>query len=125
MNLSSENVEKVFVECLFKDGEDTTNHIKAEGVMAKIGFNPERIKLHKKDISDMLKELPEQFQKDTGGGWSFLNACNTKSGIQWTGLHQTIDKLLCLGLASETAKILMPREMWAMFPGGMPYFVVL
>lgn len=38
--------------------------------------------------------------------------------------YNTIDQLLAMGIASKKAAFLMPREMWSMLPGGMPYFVV-
>lgn len=123
MKLTAQNVESVLTDCLFKDGEDTTNYVKAECVMMKIGFNPERLEGHKENIEKMLKQLPKEFMKDGGGGYSFLNACVTAEGEEWGG-HSDIDNLLCLGIAAGKAKIQLPREMWSAFPGGMPYFVV-
>jgi hypothetical protein len=35
-----------------------------------------------------------------------------------------MDELVCLGLAIGRIAFLMPREMWEMLPGGMPYIVV-
>jgi len=124
MDLNSKNVEDVFMECLFNEGENTKNAIKVEGIVSTFGFHPDRIKEHKDDIYSMLKELPGEFQKDIGGGWTFLNACNTKDGTQW-GEHQNIEQLFTLGIACGKAKFLMPRDMWGMFPGGMPYCEVM
>jgi hypothetical protein len=121
--LNAEAVSTIIKSCLFKEGEDTANHVKAEGVVSAMGFHPDRLKAHAAQIGELLAELPEQFQADTGGGWSFLNACMDKDGNQW-GEHRNIDELLMLGIATGQAKILMPRNMWSMFPGGMPYFVV-
>ena len=124
MNLNSENVQAVFTECLFKEGEDTSNAIIVEGIVNNFGFHPERIKEHKDDISSMLNELPEQFQKDSGGGWSFLNACMTKRDVQW-GEHQNMEQLFTLGMACKKVKSLMPRNMWSALPGGMPYYMII
>ena len=124
MELTAENVETVFMECLFKGGENSSNAIIAEGITSKFGLHPDRIKEQEENIYSMLKELPEQFQKKVGGGWSFLNACNDKNGKQWTGLHQKMEQLFVLGIACGKAKYLMPRDMWSAFPGGMPYCVV-
>ena len=44
--------------------------------------------------------------------------------VQWTGFHQTMDELVCLGLAIEKLSYLMPREYWKILPGGMPYLVI-
>jgi hypothetical protein len=54
---------------------------------------------------------------------SFLNACMDRHGNHWAE-HQTIDFLLCLGLATDQVAFCLPREIWAALPGGMPYFVV-
>lgn len=124
MQLTATNVIEKFMKCLFKDGEATENFIKAEGVMSTIGFNPDRLKENQPDIDSMILELPDEFMKSKGGGMSFLNACNDKNGQQWADMHQTIDQLLCLGLATGKITMLMPREMWSVLPGGMPYFIV-
>ncbi len=73
----------------------------------------------------MLQELPDDLQSDKGGGMSFLNDCNDKNGHQWTGLHLRMGQLFQLGIGLKIAKWQMPRAMWAAFPGGMPYVVVL
>ena len=70
------------------------------------------------------KNLPHQFRKSAGGGWSFLNACNQEDGEQWTGLHQRMDQLFAMAIGLGLAKWCLPRAMWDVFPGGMPYVVV-
>jgi hypothetical protein len=122
--LNEEHVNRVFMDCLFRDGEDTRQYIKAEGIVRNVGFHPERLEGRRAEIVAMLDELPEQFHEKSGGGWSFLNACNDKHGNQWTGLHQTMEQLFQLGIAIGKVKSLMPREMWEALPGGVPYYVV-
>jgi len=124
--LTAQNVSDIFKDCLFQHGEDTSNAVMVECVMINIGFHPDRLLSHKTEIREMLEDLPIEFQstKHGGGdGWSFLNACVTKNGNQW-GEHNHIDQLLGLGIATKQALILIPREMWKMFPGGLPYFKV-
>ncbi len=123
-NLTRQNVFQAFKYCLFNEGEDTENHIIAEGVMVKVGFHPERLKEATPIIERMLNDLPNEFQSDGSGGWSFLNACMDKNGNHWGG-HQDIDQLVCLGIASGKLKYLMPRKMWSAMPGGMPYLMVI
>ncbi len=123
MKLNAKNVNEVFTKCLFKDGENTDNKVIAEGIMNNFGFNPERLEENKQNILDMLSGLPDPFRKSIGGGWSFLQACVDRNDIHWAE-HSTIEQLLALGIATKQASILVPREMWAMFPGGMPYFQV-
>jgi hypothetical protein len=122
--LESKRVEDVFMDCLFEDGEDTSNHILVEGITSKVGFNPNKINLYNDEITKMLMELPKEFHSNSGGGMSFLNACNDKNGRQWTDFHQRMEQLFQLGLAIGKVKCLMPRDMWKVLPGGMPYYVI-
>ena len=124
MDLTSQNVEKVFFNCLFKEGENTNNPVIANGIMAKVGFHEERLNNNSDNIISMLNKLPKDFQKDSGGGMSFLNACDDYNGNQWTSLHKIMEQLFMLGLALGKVKCLMPRDMWKMLPGGMPYYVI-
>lgn len=132
MKLNAANVQQVLMDCLFTDeelkelgGKDEAEKVavKAEGVVSKFGFNPKKLEKHAPDIKSMLDQLPDPFKKSKGGGWSFLNACEDKDGVQW-GEHRSIDELLCLGIATKQASILAPRDMWPMLPGGMPYIGV-
>jgi len=123
MKLTSENVQNIFFASLYKTGEDTTGHLKIEGIRGPIGFHPERVKEHAKDIEEMLLQLPNEFMKFGGGGYTFLNGCMTADGEQW-GEQSNVDELICLGMAIGKCSFLMPREMWGVLPGGMPYFVV-
>lgn len=122
--LTSKDVEGIFQDCLFREGEDTSKHIRAEGIRTNVGFHPSRLEGHREKIEEMLAELPNEFQQSGGGGWSFLNACNDKDGKQWTGLHQVMEQLVLLGIGIGKVKFQIPREMWKAFPGGMPYFVI-
>ncbi|MEK7645754.1 MAG: hypothetical protein AAB374_01460 [Patescibacteria group bacterium] len=122
--LNPEQVNAVFMDCLFKDGEDTSKHVKAEGITTTVGFHPERLESHKAEIEAMLDELPNEFKKSGGGGWSFLNACNDKHGNQWTGFHQRMEQLFQLGIGIGKVQSQLPREMWLALPGGMPYYII-
>lgn len=122
--LTAERVNEIFLDCLFRDGENTSNHVMAEGIVTNVGFHPDRLNSHKDEVVAMLDELPDEFKKSGGGGWSFLNACDDKHGNQWTGLHQTMEQLFLLGIALGKVKCQLPREMWSVLPGGMPYYVI-
>ena len=123
MKLTVENVHKVVLDCLFKDDEPKESFKVGEGVMHKLGFHPDRLAAHEADIISMLDELPDEFKESFGGGWSFLNACMTKDGVQW-GEHHDIDELIILGNAIGMVKFTLPKEMWSVLPGGMPYFSI-
>ena len=122
--LTAENVEAVFMACLFKAGEDTSNRIVAEGLVVTVGFHPGRIEEHRQEIHDMLAELPDQFKMSGGEGYSFSEACVDKHGNQWTGLHQTMEQLFQLGMAIGEVEYTLPRDMWSIFPGGVPFMTV-
>jgi len=130
MNLTAANVNKILKDCLFTDEElkacngKPENFVMAEGVMMRVGFHPERLKSHQAEVAAMLSELPSEFMHDNpSGGWSFLQACMTKSGEQW-GEHRNIDELLLLGYGLNMVKYLLPREFWKVLPGQVPYFTV-
>ena len=124
MDLTAENVHQVFTDCLYKEGENTDKHIKAEAIMMTVGFHPGRLKDNYKKIGNLLNQLSNDFKKDSGGGMSFLNMCEDKDGNQWTGSHKQMDELVALGIASGEMEYLIPKKMWEMLPGGMPYLVV-
>lgn len=124
MELTAEKVHETFMKCLFNDGEPTENHKIGEGVMVRVGFHPERLKEAEPIIAELLDELPDAFKKSGGGGWSFLNLCQDKHGNQWADLHKTMDELVALGNATGKLTYQMPREMWSVLPGGMPYLVI-
>ena len=125
MELTIENVEMAILDCLFKDGEDESKAVLAEGVIRQFGFHPERLNEWKDSIIEMLEQLPETFRQATGGGWSFLNACDRNDGTQWTGLHKNMEELFCLGMAIGKVKSQFPKEIWSALPGGVPYYVII
>lgn len=128
--IDPEKVRNTLEDCFFEDyelidGKPIVEPIKVDGVINKFELHPDRVKLHESDIIKFLQELPDQFKKSPGGGgWTFLNACDTKDGTQWTGLHKDMEALFVLGMAIGKVSYCTPREMWKIFPGGMPYMVV-
>lgn len=139
-NLSSQRVEELFGACLWADADLTDEQKKAidngiapeesvivEGIMNRAGFSPERLQSHRAEIVELLSELPTEFFTAAlggGGGWSFLNLCMDKDGVQWTSFHRTQDMLIQLGIAIGAANYMLERSAWSMFPGGMPYVVI-
>jgi hypothetical protein len=126
--LNPEAVKAIFVDCLFEsvDGDPPDEAlVVVEGILHKYGFDPAKLEKHRAEIVALLYELPIQFHpKAEGGedGWSFLNACLDRHGRQWTGLHLTMEKLFCLGMAIGRVSEMLPRDMWDVLPGGMPYY---
>lgn len=124
MKLTSDNVTEIIRYCLFEDNESHDNAVIVDGLITKFGFHPERLKEKKDDIISMLSDLPDPFYEKTGGGWSFLNLHETKSGEQWTGYHRKMEELVALGIAIDKAQFVLPKDMWKVLPGGMPYIMI-
>ena len=128
MELTGENVHNIMVDCLFDDDVEIDennlpdNCIVIEGILNSYGLKREGLEQHKDDIISMVNQLPTEFIE--GGGWSFLNMCMRNDGEQWTGFHWTQEQLLVLGIGVGAMQILLPREVWNLLPGGMPYVAV-
>jgi len=125
--LTAANVEAIIKDCLFRDDvpqeEMMEKAVIVDGIMHKWGFVPAKLEEHKQDIIDMLLQLPDEFMETKGGGMSFLNACVDKKGDQW-GEHPSMDMLFSLGQAIKAVVCPLPRELWAVLPGNMPYYIV-
>ena len=121
-------VEQVYAECLAEELPETDpRYLIVEGIIRPTAFDTSKLKTHRDEVAAMLAWLPANFHvgEGGGGGWSFLNACDDRQGRQWTGLHRTMDMLFQLGIGLGLCKYLMTREMWASFPGGMPYVQIV
>lgn len=105
-----------------EDGKVPADAIIVDGIVNKFGFDPVKIAAQKSKIDALLLELPDNFQVDKGGGWSFLNACEDRHGRLW-GQHPTMEALICMGIAAGSAEWLM-KEYAAQMPGGVPYVQV-
>ena len=128
--LTSATVDSIFRDCLFLDeeierpGEMPEGGVTVEGVLGKFELHSERLEGHRGEVAEMLHQLPDDFIEGAGGGMSFVNACDTKDGKQWTGLHSAMDQLFVLGIGLKLCKWTLPREMWSVLPGGMPYVTI-
>ena len=126
MELTAENVSRIFKDCLSseKKGKDV---VLVPSVVENVefAFDTNKLTLYKSEILSMIGELSEHFHERSGGGWSFLQLCMKRNGTQWTGLHAVMDQLLCLGIGIKTMKYLLPRQMWHVLPGGMPYVAII
>lgn len=125
MNLV-ERVAKVFTDCLFRedeigsDGKSKPEAVIIKGIMGTYGLHKDRLQTHKEEVRAILNEMPPEFHKATGGGATFLNLCMDKHGAQW-GEHANMEQLVILGMALKMATYSLPKELWSVLPGGMPY----
>jgi hypothetical protein len=122
--LNTDNLQRLFTFCLSTDAEAGRDEIEVDGVRNRFVFNRTRLAESRETIELMLAELPDQFFEGRGGGWAFLNACEDRHGGQWADQHRSVEQLICLGIAIDRVRYLLPRRMWAVFDGGLPYIVV-
>lgn len=146
MELTAENVMTTVKDCVYHDddpeldpvklmeirasGDDLTpeqlppSTIVTYGIMSGFGFNRRRLISHIQDIKDMLSQLPDDFHVTKGNeGWSFLAAALRADGEHW-GEHHHIEALVALGGAIGCVRWTLPKPLWFILPGGMPYFTV-
>lgn len=123
--IDPERVDEIFRGCLFTDeelevtgGKCPKGAVLVEGVVGKFGFHPGRLEGHTDEIGQMLDLLGDRPKE----GCSFLELCNQGDGHQWTGLHIRMNQLVCLGIGTKQAELLiLPGFLKEMMPGGMPY----
>lgn len=114
-------VNEIFAACEVTD--EDARYVSVEGIGA-VSFDPDRLAENHDEIVAMLDGLSTDFKRSGGGGMSFLNACMDANGEQWTGFHQTQERLFLLGMGIDRVSLLLPRDMWVALPGGMPYYIV-
>jgi len=125
-------LDAVFCSCLYKEeeianistGQVPEGCVHVDGIVNRFGLHPERLEAARTKVVYWLRQLPDEFRADRGGGWSFLNACMTGNGDQW-GEHRNVEQLICLGLGLKLVECQLPRELWKSLPGGMPYYVIV
>lgn len=125
MALTSDAVDAILRDSVFLDEEVVDgipeDAIIVEGVLNSYAFHPERLETHRQELQEMIGDLDDSFLVKKGGGWTFLNLCMTKDDVQWTGLHLVQERFLVLCVGLKMARFILPKELWAHFPGGMPY----
>ena len=122
MQLTAENVEKIFLDCFLKEGyTDETKVIPVNSVTGNFGFDPDKIEKYSEDIRDMIGQLSSNFD-EKNQGYTFMNLPFKGEAPEQWGEQRNGDQLMALGLASGWMKLtLEDRLMWAALPGGVPY----
>lgn len=127
MNLASERVHSLFRSTLYKEEEAAASGgappdgtVVVEGLTGKFGLHPERLEATRTAVVEMIDDLDPKFLRESGGGFTFLGLPFDKNGEQW-GEQHCAELLLVLAIGLGLAKILVPREIWGAFPGGVPY----
>ena len=126
MELTEKNVESVLNYALMDDPayKEGAPSIRVDGVQYSYVFSPELLEEKREDVKSMLSQLKPAFFMNSGGGWSFLNLCETKDDELWTGSHMFCDVLYCLANALGMARFCLPRQYWSSLRGGMPYIQI-
>lgn len=119
MKLNVQNVKAMFLECVDINGEITV-----DAVVHSFVFSKKRLEENRENIVSLLYQLPNEFKKDNGGGYSFPYACIDIDGCQW-GEHVDAERLIALGTAIGLVQCPIPREMWKILPMGLPYYIIL
>ena len=118
------DLDTTFRDCLFREDEPRDSAVLVEGItVGKFGLHPDRLESYRPAVEQWLACLPKTFRRSgdgSGGGWSFLQACMTDDGTQW-GEHHNMEQLFVLAIGLGLAEWQLPRNTWAMLPGGMPY----
>lgn len=128
--LTAQAVHAAMIDCLYTNEEIRELDIRADnlppdgivvqGITNKFLLNPTRLEHHRNQVRQWITELPTEFQKGQGGGWSFLQLPMRADGKQW-GEQMDAQALYVLSNALGYAKFCLDKEFWAAMPGGMPY----
>lgn len=121
---NNERVHDIMLRALYQDEhieQPPPDAVLVEGIMGRYGFDPERLTAVKSEVSQLIRDVvPDVFLPGLGDGGSFLALAVDRDGKHWAE-HQTMEALCCLAIATGQAKWCMPRELWCVLPGGMPY----
>lgn len=121
--INPNRVHEIFMDSLFKKEENHDTYVTAQGLRMTCAFHPERLESHTDEVHSILQDFPKEFMESTGGGYTFLQMVSDKNGDLCME-QTTADELLMLGIATGWAVILLPREMWQLLPGGVPYVML-
>lgn len=120
--IDSKKLFEVFQDCLMSkkdivNGKAKVEYIVIEGIINRYCLDKGKLKKHEEFIKEFIKELPDEFVQ----GWSFLNLCCDEENEQWTSSNIGAEQLMVLAMGINKAQYLVPRTMWDMLPGRVPY----
>jgi len=120
--LTSQRVDELYTTCLSQSEENTAVTIK--GIILSATFSVANLNAVKEDIVELIMQLPEgAFKGSKDNGLSFLTLCHDKDEEQWTSFHACVERLMMLAMCIQRCVFLMPRNMWKVLPGGLPYLL--
>jgi hypothetical protein len=120
-DLTSENVEAIFLDSLATSIDPPETVLIAEGITRDVRFHSERLFTHVPDVELMLSHASELFYDDRGAGHTCSELAHCRNGRRW-GTRRDVDRLLTLGLVMRLLSYSRrDRAEWVLFPEGTPY----
>ena len=121
----SELTQNAFMDCLLKEGEDTTNCVRIEGISDVFDLHSQRLEKKRNLVTTLLAELPAEFKE----GSSFLNLCITKDGKLWTSpympcMFEQCEQLAVMAIGLGLMEYCSLKKLWVFLPGGVPYLII-
>jgi hypothetical protein len=96
--------------------------VEVQVIGATYRFGRPMIEVKRDEIKALLSELDPKFFRSVGGGGSVIDMPVDRYNRQW-GEQIDADALCALAFAAGLGEYCMPREVWSVLPGGMPYVV--
>lgn len=128
--MNAADVHTTLVSCLFTseevdacraEGLDVPQDaVVVEGIMRTFGFHPGRLEAARPRVKAWIKEMDPAFLTSGGGGSTFLNLCVLADGTHWAD-QPTCEAFIVLAFGLKLGSFSLPREMWGVLPGSMPY----
>lgn len=102
--------------CVAKDGD-----MRVECIIHSFVFSSEKLAEAKPRIAAVIRAVAsDSFLRGKGGGMSFLSLCEDRAGSLWAE-HGTMEMLVGLAIGAGLGGFCLPREVWNVLPGAMPY----
>lgn len=94
-------------------------------VFSRFVFDKQRLETLKPTIASVLEELPDNFHHSRGGtGATVLDMGMRRDGSLWEVDTVTVDGLIALILGTGLGKFCGNRDLWPIFPGGVPFLLI-
>lgn len=116
----SELTVKAFLDCLFKEGEDTTDYVLVEGITGMFGLHPQRLEEKREFVTAILAELSTDFKE----GENFFHLFFTKDDEQWTDNPYVGEQLVVMAIGLGLMEYCEPKNKQEFLPGWVRYLMI-
>lgn len=110
MELTSEHVQAIFDDCLYRDEDEGEVQV-VDSITYQFEFDRERLETHESSLRLMLSQMSALFFEDRGGGHTHQSLVRRRDGFEW-GESLDVDKLIGLSLGLDLVAFNFPREAW-------------